>query len=163
MDCQVSKPSEDVKDRSPSRINELELQHEMLQKEMELEKVVCTNGIVGSYNYISENVEVEEGEISWDFDVNDALLDIFLDDSVVSEEKKVDGKQVNGSFYESTSFIMNTVDHANSDRAVELEESVSNERQFKSKSVVHGALTIALDSDMYNCVAVAGRNKRKVV
>ncbi|KAH7572122.1 hypothetical protein ACOSQ2_015379 [Xanthoceras sorbifolium] len=161
MDCQVSKPSEDVKDRSPSRTNEFELQHDMQQKEMEPEKVGHTNGIVGSDNYISENVEVEEGEISGDFDVNDVSLDIFLDDSVVSEEKKVDEKQVNGSLHESTSFIMNTVNHANSDRAVELEESVRNERQFKSKSVVHGASTIAIDSDMYNCVAVAGRNKRK--
>ncbi|KAK1549889.1 hypothetical protein Q3G72_009584 [Acer saccharum] len=181
MDCQVSKTSEDIEDRSPFGTNELELQLEMQQKEMEPEKVGLNNGIVGSDNYITEDVEVEDGEISGDFEVNDESLDILFDDSVVSEEKKVDEKQVshdkidnrkfpsnvqnkvNENFFESTSVITNAADHANSDRAVELKEIVRSETQFKSKSVVHGASMMAINSEMYNHAPIAERNKRKAI
>ncbi|KAK2645328.1 hypothetical protein Ddye_020523 [Dipteronia dyeriana] len=181
VDLQVSKPSEDIEDRGPFGTSELELQHEMQQKEMEPEKVGINNCMVGSDNYISEDVEVEEGEISGDFVVNDESLDIFLDGFVVSEEKKVDEKQVshdiidkrkfpsneqnkvNEKIQESTSFIMNAVDHADSDRAVELEEIVRSGTRFKSKSVVHGASMIAIDSEVYNHAPIAERNKRKAI
>ncbi|KAJ4708668.1 Zinc finger CCCH domain-containing protein [Melia azedarach] len=175
IDSQVSKLFEDDEDRNSSlRTNALEVENEMQQKEMEEEKLAHTDGRTGASNYGAEDVEVEEGEISDSFDVDEISVDMISDHAVVSHKKKVSedvidkrdfssNEQNRGTeiFSESSSFHLNVVDHVNSGRAVELKETVRDERQFKPKITADGTAMMAIDADGYNFMPEAGRNKRK--
>ncbi|KAF2291872.1 hypothetical protein GH714_035944 [Hevea brasiliensis] len=76
---EVSKLSDNHEDKSSSmRNNQLEASHEMRQKEMESGKSVCTIGAVGSSDHMIEDGEMEEGEISGEFQVCGRLVDTLL-------------------------------------------------------------------------------------
>lgn len=180
MDSHASKPAEDSEERnSKLRTNSLEFENEMQQKEMEEEKLVHTNGIIGAHDHRAEDVEVEEGEISGHFEVDEVSIDMIIDNAVVSNEKKEDEEQVSKDvtdktdfpcnekcggtekFSDSTSVCLNAVDHNASGGTVELQETVRNETQCKTKIFADGTATMAIDPDRYNSMPGVGRNKRK--
>lgn len=145
---------EDVEELSSLfRNSDMEVEHEMHHKEMEVEKSVHSKGTLASQNSTAENVEIEEGEISGDYEVDDMLSA----EDVVSDVKKVDEKQVlKDSFYKrqlscseqtrvikklpATSFSVNVVDRTSRGGAVDLEETGKTETKYKSKQVVDGLI-----------------------
>lgn len=180
MDSHASKPAEDIEERNYKlRTNLLEFENEMQQKEMEEEKLVHKNGIIGPHDYRAEDVEVEEGEISGGFELDEDSIDMIMDNAVVSNKKKDDEKQVSKDvndkidfpcnekcggtekFFNSTSVSLNAVDRNVSGGAVEPKETVRNETQCKSKIIADGIAMMALDPDRYNSMPGVGRKKRK--
>lgn len=180
MDSHASKPAEDSEERnSKLRTNSLEFENEMQQKEMEEEKLVHTNGIIGAHDHRAEDVEVEEGEISGHFEVDEVSIDMIIDNAVVSNEKKEDEEQVSKDvtdktdfpcnekcggtekFSDSTSVCLNAVDHNASGGTVELQETVRNETQCKTKIFADGTAAMAIDPNRCNSMPGVGRNKRK--
>lgn len=180
MDSQASKPAEDSEERNYKlRTNLLEFENEVQQKEMEEEKLVHKNGIIGAHDYRAKDVEVEEGEISGGFEFDEESIDMIMDNAVVSNEKKDDEKQVSKDvndkidfpcnekcggtekFFNSTSVSLNAVDRNVSGGAVELKETVRNETQCNSKIIADGIAMMATDPDRYNSMPGVGRKKRK--
>ncbi|XP_012076966.1 zinc finger CCCH domain-containing protein 65 isoform X1 [Jatropha curcas] len=85
----VSKLTDNSDDRtSVLTTNELEANHEMQKKDMESGKPVCTSITVGSPNHVIEDAEVEEGQVSGEFEVNGKLIDVFSEDIAASQEQK---------------------------------------------------------------------------
>lgn len=179
MDSPASKPAEDSEERNYKlRTKSLEFENETQQKEMEEGKLVHKNGIIGAYDYRAEDVEVEEGEISGGFELDEDSIDMIIDNAVVSN-KKDDEKQVSKDvtdeidftcnekcggtekFSDSTFVSMNAVDCNASVGAMELKETVRNETQCKSKIFADGTAVMAIDLDRYNSMPGIGRNKRK--
>ncbi|XP_022754870.1 zinc finger CCCH domain-containing protein 65-like isoform X2 [Durio zibethinus] len=99
MTVEVSKSSEKVEDQSSlSKTNATCEKIEIQQKEMELEKFVCSNDRLASPGHMVEDGELEEGEIFGDIQLVNDSVDTLLDNAVVSE-KKVEEKQVSvGAF-----------------------------------------------------------------
>ncbi|KAK9208839.1 hypothetical protein WN944_001200 [Citrus x changshan-huyou] len=180
MDSHASKPAEDSEERnSKLRTNSLEFENEMQQKEMEEEKLVHTNGIIGAHDHRAEDVEVEEGEISGHFEVDEVSIDMIIDNAVVSNEKKEDEEQVSKDvtdktdfpcnekcggtekFSDSTSVCLNAVDYNANGGTVELQETVRNETQCKTKIFADGTAAMAIDPNRCNSMPGVGRNKRK--
>ncbi|XP_050210058.1 uncharacterized protein LOC126660537 [Mercurialis annua] len=90
MTCEVPKSIDNSEEKSLlPRTNELRVNHEMQQKEMELQISVCANdAAVDSSNLIKDG-EMEEGEIAGVFKVSDRLVDTSLKDSAAPQEQNM--------------------------------------------------------------------------
>ncbi|BBH08258.1 CCCH-type zinc finger family protein, partial [Prunus dulcis] len=121
MVAEASKPAEYSKDKK--------VEHEMQQKDKELEEIVCTRTAINSPSHMSE--DIEEGEISSDDGMDDRSNDVLLHDTVVLEEKKVPEVQIfkdvldrkehscevaNDKDFGSNSFLVDMVDEGKIDR-----------------------------------------------
>lgn len=176
MDCQLPKPSDNSNDKySLLRTNALEVEPEMQPKEMVLKKLVNTDGAMDSYNHVAKDVEFEEGEVSGGFEVDEVSTDMLSDSAILLEEKE-DGKQVSEDVIDKREFSCDarnrvneqfsdpaafTVNHTNIGRAMDIKESVRNDKQCESRNFVHETLKMDTDGDQYNSVPVVGSNKRK--
>lgn len=170
MVAEASKPTEYSKDKSSSRENnDLEVEHEMQQKDKELEEIVCTRTAINSPSHISE--DIEEGEISSDDGMDDRSNDVLLHDTVVLEEKKVPELQIfkdvldrkehsckvaNDKDFGSNSFLVDMVDEGQIDRGAELRESIRTEMICRP-GVVEGKNVKALKVDESNPLLEGGR------
>ncbi|XP_008242370.1 PREDICTED: uncharacterized protein LOC103340702 isoform X1 [Prunus mume] len=170
MVAEASKPAEYSKDKSSSRENnDLEVEHEMQQKDKELEEIVCTRTAINSPSHMSE--DIEEGEISSDDGMDDRSNDVLLHDTVVLEEKKVPELQIfkdvldrkehsckvaNDKDFGSNSFLVDMVDEGKIDRGAELRES-SRTEMICRPGVVEGKNVKALKVDDANPLLEGGR------
>ncbi|CAB4318596.1 unnamed protein product [Prunus armeniaca] len=170
MVAEASKPAEYSKDKSSSRENnDLEVEHEMQQKDKELEEIVCTRTAINSPSHMSE--DIEEGEISSDDGMDDRSNDVLLHDTVVLEEKKVPEVQIfkdvldrkehsckvaNDKDFGSNSFLVDMVDEGKIDRGAELRES-SRTEMICRPGVVEGKNVKALKVDDSNPLLEGGR------
>ncbi|XVF35039.1 hypothetical protein REPUB_Repub18cG0110800 [Reevesia pubescens] len=113
LTVEVSKSSEKVEEQSSLLMtNALHEKIEIQQKEMELEKLVCSNDKIPCPSQIVEDGEVEEGEIFGDFQLFNESVDILLDNAVVSE-KKIEEKQVSGGTFDDKHLHCNEESAAN--------------------------------------------------
>ncbi|PQQ08848.1 uncharacterized protein Pyn_03043 [Prunus yedoensis var. nudiflora] len=170
MVAEASKPTEYGKDKSSSRVNnDLEVEHEMQQKDKELEEIVCTRTAISSPSHMSE--DIEEGEISSDDGMDDRSNDVLLHDTVVLEEKKVPEVQIfkdvldrkvhsctvaNDKDFGFNSFLVDMVDEGKFDRGAELIES-SRTEMIPRLGVVEGKNVEALKVDDSNPLLEGGR------
>ncbi|KAA8523263.1 hypothetical protein F0562_009686 [Nyssa sinensis] len=156
-----------------------EVEHEMQQKDMELEKSVSTCGVMNSPLRVTADGELEEGEISWDFEIFDQSLDLLLEDAVSSEAKMVDGEQTFKDIIDKEEFSckeqkgINEKDtKSNTNRSdikntagndVEVEPIRSNriEMEYMPKFIVHGKTIEADRESGYDNVIEIGRNKKQ--
>lgn len=156
MTNKVSKPGDESEDKSSlCQTHELGVHHEMQQKEIEVEKPVCASGPMSSPNHMIEDGEMEEGEVSGDFEMDDRSVSMFPEDVVLLEQKKVNKTQVSEdiidknkfSFNEkneankkesaSTSFMVAKVDNSNNSEVMYAKESVRSDMVCKRKVVVY--------------------------
>lgn len=125
---------------SSPEANAMIVQHEMLTKDEELKTSHCKSDAADSSNYMTEDEDNEEGEISGDYGVDANSMDMVLQDAGVLEGKKVyeqhksrclvDYKELHCiaatvKDFQSTCFLAETVSNA-SNGGVELRESDRN-------------------------------------
>ncbi|KAJ9172278.1 hypothetical protein P3X46_015534 [Hevea brasiliensis] len=149
---EVSKLSDNHEDKSSSmRNNQLEASHEMRQKEMESGKSVCTIGAVGSSDHMIEDGEMEEGEISGEFQVCGRLVDTPSEDVVGPQEQKQlsedvtdrnkfplnDKKEANKKDSGSSFITLEMVDNMIDTRKVETKD-VGDKMASKRKVIAYG-------------------------
>ena len=180
MICEPLKPSADLKEKSPlPKTNVLEVELETHPNETEMEKSVCSSDSLNFPNHITQDGDIEEGEISGDYGKYDKSLDMFLEDAIESEEKDVDKVQVSldvidkkgfhcGELsgaskkgFEFTSSRVSTPEDANYGRGVEPKESDRNNMALRSKVVVHKKSLNAKKADRHDLLQEDGRNKKK--
>ncbi|CAK7352590.1 unnamed protein product [Dovyalis caffra] len=152
---EVSKPVENFEESSLSRTNGLEVNNEMQKKEVQLDKSVCADATMGYPTHTIEYGEIEEGEVSGEFEVDDGSVDVFPEDVVLPQEKKVDEKQASEDIIDKnrfpfkekieanknnsrfSSFIADTVENAKDRREVEAQQRSSSEMACKRKVVTY--------------------------
>ncbi|XVE54061.1 hypothetical protein DITRI_Ditri03aG0052100 [Diplodiscus trichospermus] len=108
-----SKSSEKVENQSSLPMtNTVHEKFEIQQKEMEIEKLVCSNGRMSYPDQIVEDGELEEGEIFGDIQLVNESIDKLLDDVLVPE-KKLEEKQLSGGTFDDKRLHCNEQSTAN--------------------------------------------------
>lgn len=152
ISSEVSKPVDNCEESSLSRTNGLEVNNEMQQKEIQSDKSVCADATMG---YPPEDGEIEEREVSGEFEVDDGSVDMFSEDAVAPQEKKVDEKQASEAIIDKNRLPINekneankkhswfsssmayTVENAKDRREVEAQQRFSSEMACKRKVVTY--------------------------
>ena len=119
--------------RSPLT-NEFKVEHEMQLKDRELEISVCDGNKVDSTNHMAEDIDMEEGEISGGYIMDDISMDTLLQDPEI-RDKKVTEEPIN-EFSSETSFIL--VDRFDTTNIlVELRGSDRNKTVYTPENFLH--------------------------
>ncbi|KAF3439620.1 hypothetical protein FNV43_RR17898 [Rhamnella rubrinervis] len=156
------------------KVNSMEVEHEILSKDEELKKSDCRSDAMDSANYMAGG-DIEEGEISGDYTLDDDSMDMILqnglglDDKKVHEEnilrclvdkKELPCNEVNEQDFESTSSPASTSNNTNTG-GVELRESDGNKMVCRPEIIVNGKTVIADKLDGYNFMLEAARSDNK--
>ncbi|XWS17420.1 hypothetical protein CRYUN_Cryun33cG0065800 [Craigia yunnanensis] len=156
LTVEFSKSSEKVENQSSLLMaNTMHEKIEIQQKEMEFEKFVCSNDRMLSPGQMVEDGELEEGEIFGDIQLANELIDILLDDAVVSE-KKAEEKQVSEGTFDDKHLHCNEQSTANN-KDSEFTSFNTNVAQIASR-VTEGQLE---GSERDQMVSELGRMHRK--
>ncbi|KAJ6671850.1 hypothetical protein OIU79_029126 [Salix purpurea] len=155
ISSEVSKPVDNCEESSLSRTNGLEVNIEMQHKEIQPEKSVCVDASMGYPPHKIEDGEIEEREVSGQFEVDDGSVDMFFKVAVVPQEKKVDEKQASEAIIDKnrlpinekneankkdswfSSLMADTVENAKDRREVEAQQRFSSEMACKRKVVTY--------------------------
>ncbi|KAF9680449.1 hypothetical protein SADUNF_Sadunf06G0122300 [Salix dunnii] len=155
ISSEVSKPVDYCEESSLSRTNGLEVNNERQQKKIQPDKSVCAVASMGYPPHMIEDGEIEEREVSGEFEVDDGSVDMFSEVAVVPQEKKVDEKQASEAIIDKnrlptnekneankkdswfSSFMTDTVENAKDRREVEAQQRFSSEMACKRKVVTY--------------------------
>ncbi|KAJ6746459.1 hypothetical protein OIU74_029016 [Salix koriyanagi] len=155
LSSEVSKPVDNCEESSLSRTNGLEVNNEIQQKEIQPDKSVCADASMGYPPHMIEDGEIEEREVSGQFEVDDGSVDMFSEVAVVPQEKKVDEKQASEAIIDKnrlpinekneankkdswfSSLMADTVENAKDRREVEAQQRFSSEMACKRKVVTY--------------------------
>ncbi|XP_059634815.1 zinc finger CCCH domain-containing protein 65 [Cornus florida] len=156
-----------------------EVEHEMQQKEMELNESVLSCAVMNSSLCITSDKEVEEGEISGDFGIYDESMDLLLDDAVPLEAKKVNGDHsskdtlnkedyifeeqegANENDTKSSTDFVDTVNDAGNSMEVEPRDVNCIEMKCNSEMIVCGKTLEAKKADGNDCMPESGKEKKR--
>ncbi|KAJ6331051.1 hypothetical protein OIU76_009614 [Salix suchowensis] len=155
ISSEVSKPVDNCEESSLSRTNGLEVNNEIQQKEIQPDKSVCADASMGYPPHMIEDGEIEEREVSGQFEVDDGSFNMFSEVAVVPQEKKVDEKQASEAIIDKnrlpiiekneankkdswfSSLMADTVENAKDRREVEAQQRFSSEMACKRKVVTY--------------------------
>ncbi|XP_024017174.1 uncharacterized protein LOC21409920 isoform X1 [Morus notabilis] len=92
----------------------LKVDHEMPVKDKELENPVCGGDTVGSAGHMTEDVDMEEGEISGYYSMDDISMDTLLQDAEVLEGKRESEEPLNRCLKDKREFLGDEPNEADS-------------------------------------------------